>query len=135
MLELKNMIKPEQSAELDFPGYEGFTVTLNYLGREKLAEIRNKCVVKKVAKGQLEEAIDFDKFNKLYSAAVIKGWKGLKLKYLREMLLLEIPEGYNEESELPYTQENAEYLLKNANSFDVFVSATLSDLTNFTKHG
>lgn len=135
MLELKNMIKPEQAAEIDFPGFDGFVVTLNYLGREKLAEIRNKCVTKKMIKGQLEESIDFDKFNKMYSAAVIKGWKGLKLSYVSQLLLLEIPEGYKEEDELPYSVENAEHLLKNANNFDAFVTATLGDLSNFTKRG
>ena len=135
VLSLKSMIKPEQSAEIDFPGFEGFTIILNYLGREKLAEIRRSCVTKKLNKGQLEETIDFDKFNSQYSAAVIKGWKGLKLKYVSQMMLVDIPEGNSEEDELPYTPENADFLLRNAADFDAFVSATLSDLSNFTKRG
>lgn len=134
-LSLKSMIKPEQAAEIEFPGLEGFKVMLNYLGREKLADIRKTCVTKKLVKGQIEESIDFDKFNRLYSDAVIKGWSGLKLKYVSQMMLVEIPEGNSEDAELPYTPENAEVLLRNANDFDTFVSSTLGDLSNFTKRG
>lgn len=134
-LSLKSMIKPEQSAVIDFPGFEGFSVTLNYLGRERLAEIRKNCVTKKMEKGQLVESLDFDKFNRLYSEAVIKGWTGLKLKYLPQMMLVDLPEGYSEEDMLEYTPENAEFLLRNAGDFDSFVSATLGDLSNFTKRG
>lgn len=134
-LSLKSMIKPEQSAEIEFPGCEGFVVTLNYLGRERLADIRKTCVTKKMIKGQLEESIDFDKFNRLYSDAVIKGWSGLKLKYVSQMMLVDIPEGNSEEDLLPYSPENAEALLRNAGDFDAFVSATLGDLSNFTKRG
>jgi len=135
VLSLKNMIKPEQEAEIEFPGLPGFVITLNYMGRDKLAEIRNQCVTKKFSKSGLEEGLDFDKFNKLYSSKVIRGWKGLKLSYVTELLLSEIPEGYSPDDELPYTEENAEYMLKHASSFDTFVSSTLGDLSNFTKRG
>jgi len=135
ILSLKNMIKPEQAAEIDYPGLEGFTVTLNYLGRDKLTDIRKACVTKKLVKGQLEENLDFEKFNKLYSAAVIKGWKGFKMKYLTQLLLADLPDGVGPEDELEFTPENAEELLRHASDFDSFVSSTLADLSNFTKRG
>ena len=36
------------------------------------------------------------------------------------------------DDELPYTQENAELLMKNANMFDTWVTETVGDLENFT---
>jgi len=36
------------------------------------------------------------------------------------------------EDELPYTQENAELLMKNSNNFDTWVTETVGDLENFT---
>ena len=33
---------------------------------------------------------------------------------------------------LPYTQDNAETLMKNSNGFDTWVSETVGDLENFT---
>ena len=39
----------------------------------------------------------------------------------------------NPEDELPFTQENAEILMKNANDFDTWVTEVTGDLENFTK--
>ena len=36
------------------------------------------------------------------------------------------------EDELPFTQENAELLMKNSSNFDTWVTETVSDLENFT---
>lgn len=135
MLSLKNMIKPEQSAEIDFPGFPDFVVTLNYLGRDKLSEIRSKCVQRKIVRGQVDESLDFEMFNKLYSRSVIKGWKGLKLSYLSKLMLVDLPADYKEDDELEFTEENAEALLRHATDFDAFVTNTLADLGNFTKRG
>ena len=38
------------------------------------------------------------------------------------------------DSELPYSQEEAEILMKNSGSFDTWVTDTLGDLENFTKN-
>ena len=35
---------------------------------------------------------------------------------------------------LPYTADNAEMLMKNANDFDTWVTETVGDLENFTKN-
>ena len=37
------------------------------------------------------------------------------------------------DDELPFTQENAELLMKNANSFDTWVTETAGELENFTE--
>ena len=63
--------------------------------------------------------------------AVLKGWTGLKYRYLEELLLVDIGE-LDPDDELPYTQENAELLMKNANSFDTWVTETAGELENFT---
>jgi len=68
-----------------------------------------------------------------YCKAVIKGWKGLKLRYLEELLLVDISE-LDPEGTLPFTQENAELLMKNANDFDTWVTETVGDLENFTSN-
>lgn len=134
-LNLRSIVKPEETVSFDFPALEGFSVLLCYLGRDRLNELRRQCVVKKLSKGEVDESLDLTKFNILYSAAVIKGWEGFKMKYLRSLMLVDLPEGTDEEAELAYSEENAEALLRNSNIFDKFVSDTLSDLANFTRHG
>ena len=39
----------------------------------------------------------------------------------------------NPEDELPFNQENAEILMKNATDFDTWVTEVVGDLENFTK--
>ena len=78
------------------------------------------------------EEFDDEKFIVEYCKAVIKGWKGLKYSYLEALLLVDIS-GLNPEDCLPFTQDNAELLMKNANDFDTWVTETVGDLENFTK--
>ncbi len=134
-LNLRSIVKPEETASFDFPALEGFSIKLCYLGRDRLNELRRQCIVKKLLKGEPEESLDLTKFNILYSAAVIKGWEGLKMKYLSSLMLVDLPEGTDGEAELAYSEENAEVLLRNSNIFDKFVSDILADLANFTQRG
>ena len=134
-LNLNSMVKPEQSVEFDYPGFTDFKVTLCYLGREKLNTIRKACVIKKITKQGVEDGLDLDKFNKLYSQAVIKGWSGFKLSYVSQLMLVTLPDEVNPDTPLEFTIENAEALLKHSTDFDTFVTSMLGDLANFTKHG
>ena len=134
-ISLKSLMKPSMTVSIDFPGMNGFSVDLCYLAREELLALRKKCVSKKFNRSthQAEEIIDDDMFLTEYVKAVIKGWTGLKLSYLEELLLVDT-EGMDPDQELPYSLEEAEILMKNSGSFDTWVSDTLGDLENFTKN-
>ena len=125
---------PSKTVAIDFPGYTGFSVDLCYLAREELIKLRKKCINTKWNKKthQPEEDLDEDKFLTEYSKAVIKGWKGLKYRYLEELLLVDVS-NLDPDDELPFTLENAQLLMKNANDFDTWVTETLGDLENFTQ--
>lgn len=122
-----------KTVTIDFPGYTGMSVDLCHLAREELVKLRKRCVTTKFNKKthQPEEELNDDKFLTEYTKAVIKGWTGLKYRYLEELLLVDIS-SLDPEDELPYTQENAELLMKNANVFDTWVTETVGDLENFT---
>ena len=77
------------------------------------------------------EELDEEKFLVEYTKGVIKGWTGLKYRYLEELLLVDIGD-LDPEDELPFTQENSELLMKNAASFDTWVTETSGELENFT---
>ena len=130
---LASLMTPSKTVAIDFPGYTGMSVDLCYLAREELVKLRKKCVTTKFNKKtrQPEEELDEDKFLVEYCKAVIKGWKGLKYRYLEELLLVDIS-ALDPEDELIYTQENAELLMKNSSNFDTWVTETVSDLENFT---
>jgi len=134
-ISLKTLMKPSMTVSIDFPGMLGFSVELCYLAREELLALRKKCLNKKFNRSthQAEEVLDDDKFLTEYCKAVIKGWSGLKLSYLEELLLVDT-DGMDPDAELPYSQEEAEILMKNSSSFDTWVTETLGDLENFTKN-
>ena len=132
---LASLMTPSKTVNIDFPGYTGMSVLLCYLAREELVKLRKKCLSTKFNRKthQPEEDLDEDKFLTEYCKAVIKGWSGLKLSYLEELLLVDT-DGMDLDSELTYSQEEAEILMKNSGSFDTWVTDTLGDLENFTKN-
>ena len=131
-ISLKSLMTPSKTVEFDYPEFPDFKVKLCFLSREELVKLRNKCVSQVFNKKtrQFEEKLDEDKFLVNYTEAVIKGWTGLKFKYLKNMLLISDVE--NEEQELPYSQENVETLMKNSNDFDTWVTEMVGNLENFT---
>jgi len=131
-ISLKSLLTPSKTVEFDYPGLDGFKVKLCYLSREELVKLRNRCVSQVFNKKtrQFEEKIDDDKFLKEYTSGVIKGWSGLKLKFLKHLLL--VNEVEDEEYELPFSEENVEILMKNSGDFDQWVTEMVGDLENFT---
>ena len=132
-ISLASLMTPSKTVGIDFPGYTGMSVELCYLGREELVKLRKKCVSTKFSKKtrQPEEILDEERFLTEYCKGVIKGWSGLKYRYLEELLLVDIS-ALDPDDELVYTQENAELLMKNSTDFDTWVTETVSDLENFT---
>jgi hypothetical protein len=130
---LESLMTPSKTVTIDFPGYPGFTVDLTYLAREELIGLRKKCLSTKFNKKTHtpEEILDEDKFIVNYTNAVIKGWKGLKYRYLEEFLLVDVSQ-FDPDDELVYTAENAQTMMKNATGFDSWVTETVGDLENFT---
>ena len=89
---LASLMTPSKTVSIDFPGYEGMSVDLCYLAREELIKLRKRCVTTKFNRKtrQPEEDLDDEKFLTEYCNAVVKGWKGLKYRYLEELLLVDI---------------------------------------------
>ena len=131
---LKSLMTPSKTVSIDYPGYEGFIVDLTYLSREELLKLRNKCIKQKFNKKTraFEDSLDEDIFLTEYCASILKGWTGLKYKYLEEFLLVDVS-GQDPEGELDYSAENAELLMKNSGDFDQWVTDTVGDLENFTQ--
>ena len=131
---LATLMTPSKTVGIDYPDMEGFTVQLTYLARDEILKLRNKCLKQKFNKKTraFEEQLDEDTFLTEYVKVIIKNWSGFKYKYLKEMMLVDTT-SLDEEHELPFTQENAEVLMKTSADFDTWVTETVGDLENFTK--
>lgn len=136
-MELKGLLTNERivTAEYPDPDLKGFEVSVAYVSREELQKIRSKCLVTKFDKKtrQPQESVDDKLFLQLYVNKVIRGWKGLKLKYLQELVLVDLGSA-DPESELEYSEENALQLMQNSIPFDTWITGVVSDISFFNKH-
>lgn len=133
-MDLGSLIVPSKTIEIEVPGFTDFIVKLSYLTRDELVALRKKCTSVKFERREATESVDNDLFQRLYIKEVIKGWTGLKYKYLLKLVPVDLSaiDDY-ENKELDYSESNAELIMRNSNTFDTWVTHTLDDVENFTK--
>jgi len=121
-----------KSVWLEYPGCPGFEVEVANLSKKELVALRKRCVYTKFDRKtrQPMEELDENKFVKEFTEAVIKNWKGLKLKYLEELLLVDLKNN-DPDTELEYSQDQAEVLITNSTEFDNWINDVVFDLDNF----
>lgn len=131
-LSLKSLLVPSKQVEVEFPGFAGFKVQLNFLSRETLVGIRKKATKITFKNRQPTEEVNDDLFLQLYVSACIKGWTGFKLLYLEQLAPVDLT-GQDMDAELEYSEENALFLMKSSGNFDSWVSEQVTELGNFQK--
>lgn len=129
-LSLKTLLVPSKTVEVDFPGMPGFKVSISFLSRETLVNIRKKSTKTTFKNRQPAEELNDDLFLQLYVQNAIKGWKGFKLYYVEQLAPVDLT-GQDPEDELEYSEENALFLMKNSSNFDAWISEQVTDLGNF----
>ena len=131
-MELKSLLVDTKTTWVEFPGLSDFEVELANLSRKELVALRKKCTNNKFNRKTrgFEETLDDDKFVKEFTAATVKNWKGLKLKYLEDLLLVDL-KGQDVNQELEYSDANAEQLVENSSEFDNWLNEVVFDLENF----
>ena len=131
-MELKSLLVDSKTTWVEFPGLLGFEVELANLSRKELTGLRKKCTVNKFNRKtrQFEDELNDEKFIIEFTKSTVKNWKGFKLEYLHDLLLVDL-KGQNPETELEYTEENALQLVENSSEFDNWLNEVVFDLENF----
>ena len=131
-MELKSLLVDSKTTWVEFPGLDEFEVELANLSRKELVNLRKKCTTNKFNRKTrgFEESLNDEKFVVEFTLATVKGWRGLKLKYLEDLVLVDI-EGQEPEANLDYTVENAQQLVENSSEFDNWLNEVVFDLDNF----
>lgn len=130
-LSLKNLLVPSKALEVEYPGMPEFKIQVSFLSRETLQSIRKKSTKTAFKNRQPVDELNDKLFLDLYVKAAVKGWTGLKLKYLEQLAPVDLT-GQDAEAELEYNEENALYLMENSSNFDAFISEQVTDLSNFS---
>jgi len=133
-MKLQDLMVDSKSAWVSYPGCPGFEIEVANLSRKELIALRKRCVTTKFDRKtrQPEEILDEDKFVTEFTQATIKNWKGFKLKYLEDLLLVDLKDN-DPEVELEYSQDQAEVLVQNSTEFDTWINDVVFDLDNFRK--
>ena len=131
-ISLKALLVPSKTIDVDYPGLSGFTVTVSFLSRETLINVRKKSTKTSFKNRQPVEELNDELFLQLYVKEAVRGWKGLKLSHLEQLAPVDLT-GQDADAELEFNEENALFLMKNSTNFDAFISETVTDLGNFQK--
>ena len=131
-MELKSLLVDSKTTLVEFPGLDGFEVELANLSRKELVALRKKCTQQKFNRKTraFEETLDDDKFVKEFTNATVKGWKGLQLGFLEDLVLVDL-KSQDPSTLLEYTEENALLLVENSSEFDNWLNEVVFDLENF----
>lgn len=127
------MVK-EKVTSVEFPDIEDFFVDICYINKEKMAKLRTQCLENRYNKRsrQTEEIVNQDKFIELYTSTIVRGWRGLTMRKLAQLLPIEV-DPKDLDVEVPYDKEDALALIQNSTMFDQFVSDTLNNFDVFEK--
>lgn len=133
-MKLQDLMVDTKTAWIEFPGCPGFEVKVANLSRKELIALRKRCVQTKFDRKtrQPEEILNEEKFIREFSEATIKDWKGLKLKYLEDLLLVDLASN-DPNTTLPYDADQAEILVQNSTEFDTWINEVVFDLANFRR--
>ena len=131
-MELKSLLLDSKTTWVEFPGLIGFEVELANLSRKELVNLRKKCTINKFNRKtrQFEDELNDEKFVIEFTKATVKNWRGLKLDYLEDLLLVDL-KGQDPETEMDYSEENAQTLVENSSEFDNWLNEVVFDLENF----
>ena len=129
-ISLKTLLVPSKSVDVEYPGLSGFKISICFLSRETLINIRKKATKTSFKNRQATEELNDDLFLQLYVKECIKGWDGFKLSYLEQLAPVDLT-GQDPNAELEFSDENALFLMKSSSNFDAFISEMVTDLGNF----
>ena len=131
-MDLKSLLVDSKTTWVEFPGLLGFEVELANLSRKELTNLRKKCTINKFNRKtrQFEDELNDEKFVVEFTKATVKNWKGLKLEYLQDLLLVDLKD-QNPEDEMEFSETNAQVLVENSSEFDNWLNEVVFDLENF----
>lgn len=132
-LTLKDVKVNTKTVEVPFPGLEGFSVTISAVSREMSRKIRKDSEDTKIDPKLRMPVTELneEKFVKRFAQEAIKGWKGLKYKYLPELLLVDLSGVEDLEEELEYSLDDSIELLKHSQSFDNWINEEVFNIERF----
>jgi len=92
MVDISSLITSEKTTVIEYPNNPKFEITFQFLPRQELTKLAEKCSTKKYDRGSnsWKTEMNTDMFLKNYCTQVIKGWSGLTLGYLATLIPIDV---------------------------------------------
>lgn len=134
-MQLSSIISTSKTIKAEHPYLNGFVVELEYISREKMKKLVSKATTTSFDKKtrQPKESLDDKLFLELYTKAAVRGWTGLTLESISQLLPIDVPAGTDMTQEIEYSDANALELVNNSPEFEQWIATTLGTVENFNK--
>lgn len=130
---LKDVKINQTEMVIEYPRFNKFKLKMRYIPRDELTSIRERST--KIgfnrATRAREDVVDTDKFMDEYIQKAISGWEGLTYNIVSTLVPIEV-DNSKLEVEIPYSHEDAMWLVKNSSEFDTFISETMANVEAFS---
>ena len=121
-----------RDVSVDFEALPGFSVTLGYMSKSVNRKMAKDSTVSKMdGTGNIVSEFDADAFGVSFCREAIKGWTGLTYGKLAQLMLINEEAIEDLDAELPYSEDNAQLLLRESTIFDNWVSEKVGQITTF----
>jgi len=134
-MNLKDIIVETKTVTIPFEGLEGFELRVAAVSRELSRKIRKESEVTKIDPKLRMPTLELDEdlFVQKFAEAAIKGWTGLKYKYLAELVLVDMSQVEDPEAEVEFSMDNVVQLIKHSQIFDTWINEQVFSLHRFRK--
>jgi len=132
-MSLKNLSVVTKTAHIEFPGLPGFVVEVAAISREVSRKLKDQSEVTKIdPKHRIPvKELDEEVFITKFTEAAVKSWKGLKFKYLPQLMLVDLGGVEDLEAEVDFSLEDAVWLVKSSQVFDSWLNEQVFSLEAF----
>lgn len=128
---ISKLVMPTKTVSVPHPDYKTFVVDLKYISRETSRKIAKES--QRLRMEAKDAEIEDITFNLLYAKEAFAGWKGLTYSILSHFVLLDYSQIKDMEEEVPFSVEDAAYLMTASQPFEAWINKVVFDIDSFRK--
>ena len=120
---------PTKTVTISHPTYKSFVVDLKYISRETSRKISKES--QRIRMESQDSEIEDGTFNLIYAKEAFSGWKGLTYDILSHFVLLDTSQITDMNEEIPFSVDDAAYLLTASQTFEAWINKVVFDIDQF----
>lgn len=128
-MSIAKLVVPSKTITVSHPTYKDFKVDLKYISRETSRKISKES--QRMRLEAQDSELEDGTFNLIYAKEAFAGWKGLTYEVLSHFVLLDTDQIPDMKEEIPFSVDDAAYLLTASHSFEAWINKVVFDIDQF----